>query len=165
MRSNNYLKLSIIFLSLILIIYVFKIYKKENLEGYVQKVTMRNPHIQVKSSPQLKYQGRGLFATKDYKKNETIEFCPTLVMKMSQVTRDNIIRDHLFQGSNIENSLLALGYCSLINHSKEKQNCTWNVADDDEFIEMIATEDIKKGDEILTNYGAGYWIGKDYPEY
>ncbi len=40
MRSNNYLKLSIIFISLILIIYVFKIYKKENLEGYIMKVTI-----------------------------------------------------------------------------------------------------------------------------
>lgn len=125
---------------------------------------MKDPRVEVKPSPLLNYKERGLFATKDYKKGDVIETCPTLSMKKCDVSNNNIINEHLFKANKPGNSLLSLGYCSLINHSKDKQNCTWEVAEDDSYIRMYATKDIAHGDEIYTNYGDGYWRGRGYPE-
>lgn len=125
---------------------------------------MKNPSVEVKPSPLLDYKERGLFATKDYKKGDVIETCPTLSMKKSEVSDTNIINEHLFKGNKPGNSLLSLGYCSIINHSRDKQNCTWEVAEDDSYIRMYATKDIANGDEIYTNYGDGYWQDRGYPE-
>jgi len=125
---------------------------------------MKDPRVEVKPSPLLNYKERGLFATKDYKKGDVIETCPTLSMKKCDVSNNNIINEHLFKGNKPGNSPLSLGYCSIINHSKDKQNCTWEVAEDDSYIRMYATKDIARGDEIYTNYGDGYWRGRGYPE-
>jgi len=125
---------------------------------------MKNSNFEVKPSPLLDYKERGLFATKDYKKGDVIETCPTLSMKKCEVSDTNIINEHLFKGNKPGNSLLSLGYCSIINHSRDKQNCTWEVAEDDSYIRMYAIKDIATGDEIYTNYGAGYWQGRGYPE-
>lgn len=134
-------------------------------EGFhVQYVIMKNPHVEVKPSPLLKNKGRGLFTTKSYKEGDIIEVCPTLTMKKSDISKDNIINEHLFKGNKPGNNILALGYCTLINHSRDKQNCTWEVADDDSFIKMIATKDIKCGEELYSNYGAGYWKSRGYAE-
>lgn len=131
----------------------------------VHYVIMRNPQIEVKPSPLLKGRERGLFATRNYAKGEIIEICPTLAMKDREIPPEkNIINEHLFKGNVPGNSLLSLGYCSLINHSRKGQNCEWEVAKDDSFIKMIAIKDIKRGDELYSNYGSGYWESRGYPE-
>jgi uncharacterized protein len=121
---------------------------------------MIDPRIEVKDSHFLKGKGRGLFATKDYEAGDTIEVCPTLGMTRDGISKDNIINEHLFAGNKDNNFLLSLGYCSIINHSKENQNCFWQVADDDTNIKMIALTDIKKGEEFFSNYGDGYWSNR-----
>ena len=97
------------------------------------------------------------FATKNYKTNEIIEVCPTLIMNNKQVSKDNVIRDHFFKGKIGNNELLSLGYCSMINHSNDKQNCTWKISDKDDYIVIKAIKDIKQGEEIYSNYGNTYW--------
>ena len=121
---------------------------------------MIDPKVEVKETPFLKGKGRGLFATRDYMAGDTIEVCPTLGMTRDGISKSNIINEHLFAGNKLNNYLLSLGYCSIINHSKENQNCFWEVADDDSYIKMIALTDIKKGDEFFSNYGDGYWSNR-----
>ena len=113
--------------------------------------------FEVKKSKFLNNKSRGLYTTKNYKKGDVIEVCPTLIMNKKQVTKDNVVNDHFFKGKIGNNELVALGYCSLINHSIEKQNVSWIVGDNDEYISIIATKDIKKGEELFSNYGNAYW--------
>lgn len=106
---------------------------------------------------------RGLFAKKNYKKDDVIEICPCLKMKGSSVDKNNILHTYFFTPNNRTNndSLLALGYCGLINHSDSKQNCSWIVSEDDNNIIMYATKDIVIGEEFFTNYGKNYWASKN----
>ena len=127
-------------------------------------VKMSCPQIEVKPSPLLDNKERGLFAAKDFKKDDVIEVCPTLIMKKEELSKDNIINEHLFKGRLPGNSLLSLGYGSIINHSKEKQNCTWFVAPDDSYIKFIAIKDISAGEELYSNYGDNYWKSRNYTE-
>ena len=113
--------------------------------------------IQVKSSHYLNNKSRGLYATKNYKKNEIIEVCPTLIMKKKDISKNNVIMDHFFKGKIGDNELLSLGYCSIINHSKENQNCRWEIGAKDEYIIIKAVKDIKQGEELFSNYGSKYW--------
>jgi len=126
--------------------------------------TIGKPYVVVKPSVLLDNDERGLFATKDYNKGDTIEVCPTLIMTKDDIPTDNIIHEHLFKGSIKGNHLLSLGYCSIMNHSKDKQNCTWKISNDDRYITMVAISDIKKGDELYSNYGDDYWESRDYKQ-
>ena len=122
-----------------------------------------NLDFDIKDSLILKKGERGLFATKNYEINDIIEICPTLKMNSSEVAESNILNHHFFKANNSNNqnnSLVSLGYCSLINHSQEKQNSSWKVSSDDNTIIMYAIKPIKKGEELYSNYGEGYWKGK-----
>lgn len=130
-------------------------YFLNNKETFINK-----SFFEIKDSNLLDKGERGLFATKNYKKNDTIEICPTLKMKSSEISNSNILHNHFFQGNNKKNNLLSLGYCSIINHSDKKQNCSWKVSKDDNTIIMYAIKPIKKGDELYSNYGEGYWLNK-----
>jgi hypothetical protein len=136
----------------LIIIIVVCLFRKNLVETF--QILMKNPKVEVKNSPTLGNNERGLFATKDYKSGDIIEICPTLSMKSNQVS-ESVIKHHLFNGN--KNDLLSLGYCSIINHSSDNQNCTWIVADDDSYIAIKAIKDIKNGEELFSNYGKGYW--------
>ena len=126
---------------------------------------VNNLNFEVKDSVLLNNGERGLFAQKSYKKGDLIETCPTLIMKNNEVSDSNIINEHFFQGNKESNSILSLGYCSLLNHSIEKQNCMWKVGKNDKTIKMFAIDDINKGDELYLNYGDDYWSNKSYLQY
>lgn len=106
---------------------------------------------------------RGLFAKKNYKKGDIIEVCPTLKTNGSEIDNKNILHTYFFtpHDKTVNNSLLALGYCGLINHSVPRQNCSWIVSDDDNNVTMYATKDIANGEEFFTNYGDNYWASKN----
>ena len=116
----------------------------------------------IKQAQGLEKGERGLFAKKDYKKDDIIEICPTLKMDSSTIDKNNTLHTYFFSPNNKtkNNSLLALGYCGLINDSKSKQNCSWIVSEDDNYITMYATKDITKGEEFFTSYGENYWKNK-----
>ena len=106
---------------------------------------------------------RGLFAKKNYKKGDIIEICPTLKLNGTDIDNKSILHTYFFTPNDKTktNSLLALGYCGLINHSTSKQNCSWIVTDDDNNITMYATKDIANGEEFFTSYGENYWASKN----
>jgi SET domain-containing protein len=138
----KYVIFIIIFILIILIIRLFK----SNLSpvGYVI------PSIEIKKSEKIG--SRGVFALKDYKKNDIIEVCPTISEETTKF--DGILKDYIFKYDD-KYSLLAFGFCSMYNHSDE-YNALWTILSKDQ-IKMYATKDIKKGEEILTSYGDGYW--------
>ena len=110
---------------------------------------------------------RGLFATKDFNEGEIIEECPTLMLDANDMSNETYLHNYFFSGNfkdqeELENKrLVAFGYCSMINHSDEKQNCTWKVSPDNSTVSMYAIRDIKKGEELFSNYGEEYWNSKN----
>lgn len=139
------MKYVIFFLIFLLIILIIKLFKS-NL-SHVEYVI---PSIEIKKSEKIG--SRGVFALKDYKKNDIIEVCPTISEETTKF--DGILKDYIFKYDD-KYSLLAFGFCSMYNHSDE-YNALWTILSKNQ-IKMYATKDIKKGEEILTSYGDGYW--------
>ena len=164
--SNNIKNLICVILILVLVYLIYNNKnnnKNNNKENFHNETNiMINGDFIVKPSPVLNFKERGLFAKKHYKKGQTIETCPTLSLSFDdyQKNKANILNQHFFNGTQNNNQLISLGYCSLMNHSENK-NCTWKVENNDEILRFVATRDIKAGDELLTNYGHGYWSGRN----
>ena len=108
------------------------------------------PYVEIKKSEKIG--SRWVFASKDYNKGNVIEICPTISEESSKF--QGIFKDYIFKYDD-ENSLLAFGFCSMYNHS-DNYNALWTILSKDQ-IKFYATKDIKKGEEIFTSYGEGYW--------
>jgi SET domain-containing protein len=139
------MKYIIYFLVFLLIILIIRLFKSK-----ISNVGCVIPSIEIKNSEKIG--SRGVFATKDYKKNDIIEICPTISEETSKF--DGILKDYIFKYDD-KYSLLAFGFCSMYNHSDD-YNALWTILSKNQ-IKMYATKDIKKGEEILTSYGDGYW--------
>jgi SET domain-containing protein len=101
--------------------------------------------------------GRGVFANRNIKKDEVLEFSPYIEVELDDVT--GIIRDYVFSKSittakQKRVAIIAFGYASMYNHSDDP-SATWNIMNDG--IQIIATKDINKDDEIFISYGSSYW--------
>jgi len=105
---------------------------------------------------------RGLFSEKKYKKNDTIDMCPTIKIPHENIYAKSRLNDYVFQSINDEDHVLvAMGYCGVMNHSDTKQNASWTISSDDKYITMHAIRDIQKGEEFFVNYGNEYWRDRD----
>tara|TARA_Y100000590_G_scaffold391342_1_gene467865 strand:+ start:653 stop:1105 length:453 start_codon:yes stop_codon:yes gene_type:complete len=124
------------------------------LKIILNRPTDHSLDLQIKES-NIKGIGRGLFAMRPYKKGQTIELCPT-VEEEGDSTYSSI-NDYVFDSDVSGKTIIALGYCGLINESIDKQNCSWDINRDDTYIRMYATKDINVGDELYTSYGDDYW--------
>tara|TARA_B100000214_G_scaffold296466_1_gene226332 strand:+ start:822 stop:1271 length:450 start_codon:yes stop_codon:yes gene_type:complete len=116
----------------------------------------------IKPSVLLNNGERGLYASRNYKEGDIIERCPTIPVDID--SNVNILNDYYYDSTNSDKFLLSLGYCSLINHSKEKQNCTWEITKDDNFVVMQAIRDIVEGEELYIHYGDEYWKERNHDE-
>tara|TARA_Y100000996_G_scaffold391461_1_gene353458 strand:- start:333 stop:791 length:459 start_codon:yes stop_codon:yes gene_type:complete len=139
----------LIILIFILIVYIYTINNKVCPQS--------SPEFIVKESQLLKNNERGLFAKRDYNEGETIEECPTLMVTNNDINYPNKINDYVFQSHIDDHVLIPFGYCGLINHSTELQNCTWEISSDNTIIKMFAVRDIKVGEELYVSYGDKYW--------
>lgn len=99
--------------------------------------------------------GRGVFATKDFKQDDTVEKCPTLKVVHAHI-KGSLLLDYVFDGGG-PFSLLVLGYGMLYNHD-EDPNLVYAVSDDD-FV-LYALRDISKGEELTISYGDGWWSSR-----
>tara|TARA_R100001460_G_scaffold85792_1_gene127089 strand:+ start:112 stop:462 length:351 start_codon:yes stop_codon:yes gene_type:complete len=103
--------------------------------------------------------GQGVFADKDYSQGDTIEMCPYLIADKDDFNESCILHDYMFYSpyEDDEDFFIPLGLAMVYNHS-ETPNAEWNIADQDErFIKFFAVKKIKKGEEILHDYGEPYW--------
>jgi SET domain-containing protein len=138
----SYFKLFIIFI-VILVLYVLFRYIFKSLFLNIDYVL---PQVEIKKSEKIG--SRGVFATKDYKKDDIIEICPTITEETSKF--DGILKDYIFKYDD-KHSLVAFGFCSMYNHS-DNYNALWTVLSKEQ-MKIYASKDIKKGEEILISYG------------
>jgi SET domain-containing protein len=98
---------------------------------------------------------RGIFATRDIKCTELIEYVPVIPFNRSDVKPDTILLEYDIGHIDGTRYAMMLGYGAIYNH-KNDNNANWNFIDD-QTIAITANRDIKKDDEIFVNYGSRYW--------
>ncbi|CAH0295782.1 Inner spore coat protein H [Peribacillus sp. Bi96] len=96
--------------------------------------------------------GRGIYATRDIKKDELIEASPVIFSPKSEwkYLKKTSLFYHCFHWGD-EDTAIALGNGSLFNHSYTP-NATFDNNLEDVTIDFYAHEDIKAGEEITINY-------------
>lgn len=93
--------------------------------------------------------GRGVFAKRAFSKGEVVETCPVIVRPTEEW--GTALSDYIFQHDD-DNYALALGMCSLYNHS-DTPNVVYTY--DDQTTSMVATAKraIRAGEELRISYG------------
>jgi hypothetical protein len=131
-----------------------------NILNYVSNENIREHNIDdnyIVPDVTLKYSNkinsRGIFANKNYKKDDIIEICPCI--KISDMKKpDKPINDYVFK-LNDQHCVIAFGYCSLYNHS-DTPNATWTIVNENQ-MQITVLSDIEKNEEIYMSYGSDYW--------
>ena len=116
--------------------------------------------------------GVGAFAARDLRAGEAVDVVPMLPMPYHQVARTPL-RDYVFVGakdlggSSQATALLPLGLGGLYNHSSEAPNVYLRPlgGEGDLLQEVVASADVRQGEELLFCYGEGYftaaWRGRE----
>lgn len=100
---------------------------------------------------------RGIFATTDIKKGETIERCPVIEIPEHDASglKESFLVTYIYYlGKNKERLMLALGFGSIYNHSLQP-NVLYKERYKEKVIDFIAIKAIKKDEEITVNYSQG----------
>jgi SET domain-containing protein len=98
--------------------------------------------------------GRGVFATRAFKKGEKVESCPTLELPGEEVT--GLLGDYVCASAEHEDDVvLLLGYGMLYNHSYDA-NCEY-VQEAPRVITFVTTRDVEAGEELTIDYGEEWW--------
>jgi uncharacterized protein len=95
--------------------------------------------------------GRGVYAAQSFQEGEVIEIAPAIRIETNPVCLDHTELKHYVFGNDDEETLLALGYVSLYNHSINNQNARFDVHYD--VVVVSATRHIDQGEELFVNYG------------
>jgi SET domain-containing protein len=102
--------------------------------------------------------GRGVFASVDIKRGETIEQCPVIEIPehdASNINNSILVTYIYYLGENKDRMLLSLGFGSIYNHS-DQPNAEYKEEHKNMAIDFIALNTIKKDEEITVNYNQGY---------
>lgn len=96
--------------------------------------------------------GRGIFATRDIKKDELLEISPVVISpkKEWKYLKKTSLFEHCFYWGE-DDTAIALGYGSLFNHSYTP-NARYDNNEDRLTIDFYAHADISAGEEITINY-------------
>lgn len=109
--------------------------------------------------------GLGVFATEDIKEGEIVEKCPLVVLQHRMNYQiDPVVWSHMYTNTcpcdeckkHGGQFLMVLGYAQLYNH-QDNNNAAMQLHVQDEYAEIKALRDIKKGSEIYINYGSKYF--------
>jgi uncharacterized protein len=112
---------------------------------------LRNPALFIADSD---LGGRGVFTSAPIRKDEAIEICPVIVMKVGEmsVLDNTTLYDYYFLwGDEQDQCVIALGYGSLYNHFTPS-NADYGMDFDGQTIEIFAIRDIAAGEEVTINY-------------
>lgn len=123
----------------------------------VDKLDISEYHKFYKNIKLGKSYGRGVFAAKDFTKNEVLEVAPYIIDK------DSAFNDYIFS-SHLKDytSIIVLGYGSIYNHNDDPNVGYILMSDKDDNIDKMyfiyyAKRDIKKDEECKISYGKGWW--------
>ncbi|CAK0872198.1 unnamed protein product [Prorocentrum cordatum] len=117
--------------------------------------------VKISSSP---LHGNGVFATRSFKKGETVEVVPSLMISTSRQVGQTF-RDYEFAGPHPTVSRVALGHGSVYNHREEPNvlKCAVGAASDTlgpvpaVCQRYYAARDIDAGEELCIFYGKGWF--------
>jgi SET domain-containing protein len=101
--------------------------------------------------------GRGVFATRRFAPNETIEVCPVIALSEADARKldDTGLYDYYFGwGKDGKQAAIALGYGSLYNHSVTA-NAQHRKNAEDATVTVVAVREITPGEEIFIQYNIG----------
>lgn len=102
--------------------------------------------------------GRGVIATKNFKKGQLVESSHTIIIPRKQfesIAQKNfatVLSLYVFKWS-MGAVAIALGNGSLFNHKAVAANVTYKPHPKSKTIKFHATRDIKKGEQLFINYG------------
>ena len=119
-----------------------------------------NSKIEIMDS---KISGRGVFAKEDIKMGEILEECHHVVLEKKFNYLPKKLKEYVFAWSSVDTetkdvkfgSSLVFGMGSIYNHQKDN-NADWIRDSCRDVFAFYAKKNIKKGEEIYTNYGDGY---------
>lgn len=101
---------------------------------------------------ETKKTGRGVFASRDFSMGEVIEACPVIVISEKDFDMlDNTLLGHYTFCWNNNCGAIVLGYGSIYNHSYAP-NARFEPDFETRIMRFIAIKNIKKDEEITTNY-------------
>jgi hypothetical protein len=99
--------------------------------------------------------GRGVFANKDFKKGDVVEYAPFVVINKNDCT--GRIKDYTFKHYHDDTkSLMVLGYGMLYNHDDD-HNIGYSFDEYNSVLIFKARRDIKKDEELFDSYGKEWW--------
>jgi len=116
--------------------------------------------------------GVGVFATQNFKKGQIVERVKTIILAWrSEYHGDKILMDHVvrdtcecYECKKHGNHLRFMtGFGTFYNHQTE-ENCHQEHWPQYNFIDVIAKQDIKIGQELFTNYGPFYFKNRNYKQ-
>lgn len=104
-------------------------------------------------SPTLKI--RSNIATRDIKKNTIIEKCPVILIeiKFEHFLEETKLSSYYFIW-DAKYHCIVLGYGGIFNHSKNN-NTTYYISKKDHMMYFKTIKDVKKGEELCTDYYDG----------
>jgi uncharacterized protein len=116
-----------------------------------------NKKIEVRDS---KVSGRGVFANEDIRSGEVLEECHHIILSNKFNLQDPVLKEYIFswpKGSygGVNASSVVLGMGSIFNH-REENNADWVTDEVRNLYSFHAIKDIKKDEEIFTDYGKLY---------
>src|ERR1035437_8060083 len=100
--------------------------------------------------------GRGVYATRNYKKGAVVERAPVIILPRTETNSDEEHTDRILPyyvfGWDATSDAVGLGFASLYNDSKRPNLCYYT---DHEAAQLVfgTTRDIKKGEQLFINYG------------
>lgn len=153
--KNN--KKNILDESEIFLLNVFNYISKSDTKKHSKKDKYIVPDITIKYSK--KFNGRGVFANKEYKKGDILELCPSILVTGVTKIKDNKPLNNYAYSIGDDYSLIGFGYCSMYNHS-DTPNLEWTIMNVNQ-MQIKVLSDIQKDDELFISYGNNYWETRD----
>jgi SET domain-containing protein len=102
------------------------------------------------------HKGRGVFTSKHIKKDELVEVCPILELSFEEhnLMKGHTLENYPFVWNRKKKSVAILfGFGSLYNHSEKNSNLEYTKDLKNDVMLFSANRDIKKGEELLVDYG------------
>jgi hypothetical protein len=122
------------------------------------RATSTNRSVVVRPSP---VHGRGVFATADHRRGAVVDSGHVLVLPVTEPRAGDHLERYVFAFDRTRTCVL-LGAASLCNHCTPA-NVEVEIDLDRRTYRLLATRPIRRGEELLLDYGDSYWPSSPTP--